>query len=92
MKALFRGIFRCRACGHVHGAYGVQVARYEVWYPVMENGGREPDRCPRCNAICQYLAGTRIPTTSQENNTTLEHTKYTKFARKRGGRFAKKAG
>lgn len=40
-KALFRGLFRCRDCGHVHGAYGVQVgqgASSQVFYPVEENG------------------------------------------------------
>lgn len=61
MKALFRGIFRCRVCGQIHGAYGVQVAQYEVWYPSLENG-MEADRCPRCNHLdCQFLSGTRIP-------------------------------
>lgn len=63
MRALFRGIFRCRHCGATHGAYGVQVARYEVWYPVVENRARA-DWCPRCGSLdCQYIGGTRIPPT-----------------------------
>lgn len=85
MRALFRGIFRCRSCGKTHGAYGVQVDRYEVWYPVVENKARA-DQCPFCQCLdCQYVGGTRIPPMTEVEYTAIRHNR-------RGGLLHQKAG
>lgn len=51
-KALFRGIFRCRNCGHVHGAYGVQDTSQPqvVYYGVEENHPKPVRRCADVDA------------------------------------------
>lgn len=67
----FRGLFRCRCCGHVHGANGVHVTYpdgqrelrwIKDWNRDADGVARSPWRCPECAAgDCQYLTGTRIP-------------------------------